>query len=86
MAFNPVFFAFANEIFVASLFLTASSGLPGSLDEPWRVPCPRGLKVDNQQVGALPRPVQEVPVQLESQGQIFYSTRVEGRREIVKCK
>ena len=47
------------------------------------MPGPRGLKVDNQQMGALPRPVQDIPVQLESQGQIFYSTAVEGGRELL---
>ena len=34
-------------------------------------------------MGALPRPVQDVSVQLESKGQIFYSTKVEGGRELM---
>ena len=34
-------------------------------------------------MGALPRSVQDVSVQLESKGQIFYSTKVEGGRELM---
>ena len=55
------------------------------MDLPRRVSGPRRVKVDNQQVGALPRSVQEVPVQPEAQGQIFYPTTVERRRKPEQC-